>query len=767
MTIRLLDHHLKQTLCCLLFLGLMATTVSPALAGLAKTSNLNLQQISFIPNQGQMEKEVLYYHQGNKNHIFFTKSKIVLLASTEKGTRAVELVPEKMLSQCQISGTDPLPGRISYLKGDPSRWRSDLPTYGSVVYQNAWPGIDLKFYATDNQLEYDLIVAPGADPSVARFTVDGGDRLEVGLQGELIVSGQGEPLLVQKRPIAYQELDGLRQEVASWLAVDGSSFSLAVAQYDRTRPLVIDPLVFSVFVGGTGNESIHDLAINSQGYIYIVGNTTSADYPVTLPAADEAYSAQNDCVITRITPDGSSIDRSTYLGGDQGDLCRAIAIRSDGEVIVAGYTKGGTFPIPTSGPTVPDKTHNGLYDMVVARLPYDLTSMRWATYLGGADDEYLLDLALDASNNIYVVGVTKSDDFPTVNAHQGSLNGDQDGVIVRLDDNYPTQVTVNFSTYLGGSEDVCAEDYGDRIQSVAVSDDAIYVGGYTCSTDFPTMGHNPKTIMGMYHDGFYGRLSLTGTPQFLSYLGGTSTEWETQVALSPDGDYFVLAGRTFSSNFFDYGFSDVPGYDKTYNNDDFFVVGLRTARVLTSSGWQYRASPLFATYLGGSDKEDYPQIAIGADGSIFVGGTTESTDFPVKKAVYGTINGAQDMFVTKLSADASTLEWSTYLGGTGSDFLYALAVDQSGAVIGGGRSNSAFPTANGGPGLDQYHGGSDDAVLFKLLPRDSSLVDAIRYLQVVAGLQPEGISVLTDDINGDGNIGLEEAINALKELGFQ
>ena len=714
MTIRNFKKSFKNLSCFFMFTAFMAVSASPALGGLPEAANLNLNQLSFIPNQGQIDQEVLFYHQGTRNHIFFTKTKVALLTSTEEGTRAVELIPEQIQEQCRVVGAERLAGRVTYLKGDPSQWKKDLPTYSGVVYQGVWPGIDLKFYAVGSQLEYDLMVAPGADPKAIHFALNGGARLEIGPQGELIVSVDGQTLLVQKKPVAYQEFEGSRREVEARYVVNDSSYGLVVADYDPARPLVIDPLLFSMYVGGTNGDRVYALAVDAQGYIYTAGSSSSTDYPLTTGLRPHAGGA--DCVITKFAPDGGSIDRSTYLGGDGAELCNSIAIRTDGEVVVAGHTEGGTFPVSSSG--VPDSTHNGAYDIFVARLSNDLSSLRWAAYVGGADNDYGKDLDLDAADNVYLIGKSASTDFPTTGgAYQTSLTGSNDAVIFRLDDNYPVNVTLNFSTYLGGSNDLDTANGYDDGTAIAVSNNAVYVAGTTCSSDFPTKGCLPDTTTDWY-DAFYGRLSLTGACQFMSLLGGneSGTEKACDLALSPAGDYFVLVGTTLSSNF-----PGLDGYDTSYNGvGDAFVAGINIAYQNIPCG-DYAATRLFTTLLGGSGVDYEPKVAIGDDGSIYVGGSTTSTDFPVKKAVDPTFNGTpRDIYVTKLSADASALLWSTYLGGSSDDYLYGLAVDLSGAVIGGGYTNSEdFPVANPAEGLGEHHG-QDDGVLFKLTPKVAS-----------------------------------------------
>ena len=708
MAIGIFNKSFKNLSWFFMFTAFMAVTASPALGGLPEAANLNLNQISFIPNQGQIDQEVLFYHQGPRNHIFFTKTKMALLSSTEEGTRAVELIPQKMQDQCRVVGAERLAGRVTYLKGDPSQWKKDLPTYAGVVYQDVWPGIDLKFYAVGSQVEYDLMVAPGADPKAIQFALGGGERLELGPQGELIVSVDGQPLVVQKKPVAYQELDGMRREVEARFVLGDSSYGLNVADYDRTRPLVIDPLVFSMFVGGTGDDSLFGLVIDPDGYIYVAGSSRSSDYPVT---ASRPYGGSSDCVITRFAPDGQSIAHSTYLGGDKEDGCGRIAIRSDREVIVAGYSQGGTFPVSASG--VYDSTHGGgdNSDIFVARLSYDLNTLRWATYVGGYEKDMYSGLDLDGSDNIYVIGYTLSygtAPFPTTaGAYQTALNGWRDVVVFRLKND---GTALDFSTYLGGSDGDYSLSQGDIGGGIAVTGNAVYIMGTAYSADFPTEGFNPDASLGGASDIFYGRLTLTGTPLLLSLLGGSSKEVAYGLALAPAGDYFVLTGYTWSSDF-----PNLDGYDTSPNGQtDAFVAGIKIFN--NAFGWVDTSQ--FATLLGGGNNDSGQAVAIGDDGTIFVGGNTASSNFPVKKAVDTSFNGgAYDLFITKLSADASALLWSTYLGGSDMDYFTALAIDQSGAAIGIGYTGSDdFPVAKYPNNMGEFNG-VDDGFLFKLTPK--------------------------------------------------
>lgn len=689
------------------------------------------RQISFIPNHGQLAKEIRFYHQQRHNRIFFSEDRVTVYSSFDKETRSVNLIPEQTTEKATITGIEQLPGQVNYLKGDPTRWHRNLPTYSAVVYENLWPGIDLKFYGNHNQLEYDLLVAPGADPALPRFRLGQGEQLSIGKQGELIIAVDGQPLLVQHKPVAHQDIDGKRKEIEASFVVSGSSYGLTVAAYDRTRPLVIDPLLFSFYLGGSTRDILEDLAIDAQGYIYTVGSSSSTDYPtLTALPGGTVNAGDGDCVITRVSPDGGTIDRSTYLGGDANDGCMAIAIRSDGEILVTGFSGGGSFPVSASG--VYDSTHGGndKADIFVARLPYDLSSLRWATYIGGGAMDIPDDIALDADNNIFIIGYTQSGGsapFPTTaGAFQDTLVGWQDAVLFRLNN---SGSALDFSTYIGGSDGNINDYLGDYGKTLAVTADGIMVAGTTSGSDFPVQGFwiTPPSLKG-YRDGFFGRFTPTGTCQYLSLLGGTGSDVVDDLAVAPDGAYFVLTGWTNSEDF-----PNLTGYDTSHNGlSDAFVAGLRISSFSIGGQTHYQASPRFASLLGGDGNDSGSKVAVGTDGSIYLAGESGSVNFPVQRAIDASFNGGlSDIFVTKLSANAAALQWSTYLGGGEYDSLRGMAIDATGAVIGCGKSGSDdFPMLNP-PNACGTPQGSDDGILFKLTPANTATAALMAPMQLL------------------------------------
>ncbi|MCK4462592.1 MAG: SBBP repeat-containing protein, partial [candidate division Zixibacteria bacterium] len=333
---------------------------------------------------------------------------------------------------------------------------------------------------------------------------------------------------------------------------------------------------------------------------------------------------------------------------------------------VTGST--GSTDFPTLNPYQTD--HGGYYyDAFVTKLSSSGNSLVYSTYLGGSNYDWGFGIAVDGSGSAHVTGQTRSTDFPTLNPYQTNNGGGYNDVFVtKLSSSGNSLV---YSTYLGGSG-------GDEGWSIAVdSSGSAYLTGNTYSTDFPTL-NSYQTYQGNI-DAFVTKLSISGNSLLYStYLGGSSVDSGMSIAVDGSGSAYVT-GSTGSTDF-----PTLNPYQNDQGGDDVFVTKL------SSLG----NSLLYSTYLGGSSLDRVKSIAVDSSGSAYLTGYTGSTDFPTLYP-YQTDQGGEDVFVTKLSSSGNSLIYSTYLGGSGYDWGYGIAVDDSGsAYVTGSTGSTDFPTLN-------------------------------------------------------------------------
>jgi hypothetical protein len=446
---------------------------------------------------------------------------------------------------------------------------------------------------------------------------------------------------------------------------------------------VIDPILQSTYIGGSGSDGAYALAIHpTTGDVYVAGVTNSTNFPRTSGGA-QAINADNgyqwDAFVARLNSSLTQILQATYLGGSGEDRANALAISSTGDVYVAGETASDNFPGTSGGAQA--GYGGGLSDAFVARLNSSLTQILQATYLGGGGRDYATALAISSTGDVYVAGYTISVDFPnTSGGAQASNRGSLDAFVARLNSSL-TQILQ--ATYLGGSRD----DYANALAIHPTTGD-VYVAGYTVSTDFPRTSGGAQASNNGSSDAFVARLNSNLT-QILqaTYLGGSNGDYAYALAIHPTtGDVYV-AGYTVSTDF-----PRTSGGAQASNNgsSDAFVARLNSnlTQILQS------------TYLGGSGSDYAYALAIHPiTGEVYVAGYTWSTNFP--KATGGaqaSFGGRNDAFVARLNSSLTQILQSTYLGGSGNDDAYALAIHPTtGEVYVAGETWSTnFPKATGG-----------------------------------------------------------------------
>jgi hypothetical protein len=694
--------------------------------------------------------------------------------------------------------------KVSYFKGnDPSKWKTNIATYEVVTLGEVYDGIELKLKAHGNNVEKLLYVKPGADPNQIKISLSGlqpsenppplspsvrgtggcpppagaggglGARhgLEASLpvrvstqtgglgvndHGELVAETELGPVKFTK-PVAYQEIDGKRVDVAveysiqnpedvGWVKqsapnknglnqsngleasgkrqiISGekgmgrkgkhlaanlkpptsnpksaivrlsnhdevqnpkSEYGFKVASYDKTKELVIDPLLASTFLGN-GGDTGYSIAIDSGGNIYVAGFTYSIGFPITAGAYNTNNNGGEDVFVSKLNGDLTSLLASTYLGGQSSDSPRvtsALAIDSSGNLYVAGLTYSPDFP---TTPGAFDTSFNGDNDTFVSKLNGNLTNLLASTFLGGSDFEEFGAIAIDPGGNIYVSGRTFSSNFPiSAGAYDIFYNNGGDAFISRLNGDLTNLLA---STYLGGG-------YDDICYSIAiVSNENLYIAGYTYSEDFPTTAGAYDTsfnsVDSSYPDVFISKINGDLTNLLSStYLGGSLSD----VAIifpGSNGDVYVV-GTTLSSNF-----PTTPGaYDTSYNGGDYDI------DIFLSRLSGDLTSLIASTYLGGSSLDTFYAIgamAMDSYSNVYVFGVTSSPDFPTTPGAFDTsFNGDIDTFVSKFNGNLTNLLASTYLGGTSRDEAYGMTRDSDGNVyVFGTTSSSNFPTTPG------------------------------------------------------------------------
>jgi hypothetical protein len=594
--------------------------------------------------------------------------------------------------------------RVNFFKGnDPSKWIGNIPTSQAVLYKNLYKNIDLKVYGIEKQIEYDWIVKPGGDPENIRFEYKNVKKPHIDKEGNLVITTKfGE--LIHKRPVSYQR-EGVGADLrvcppdtinekrtavnATFKQISKNIYGFKVAQYDKNKALIIDPvvLVYSTYLGGGSNDYGYRIAVDGSGYTYVTGYTDSTDFPTLNQYQTDPTDTAADIFVTKLdtTQSGSSsLLYSTYLGGANGDIGFGITVDSSGNAYVTGYTDSTDFPTLNQYQTDPTDTAADVFVTKLDTTQSGTSCLLYSTYLGGDSYDRGYGIAVDNSGYTFVTGQTGSTDFPTLGQYQSYLGGG-DVFVTKLDTTQSGTNSLLYSTYLGGS----SYEVGNCI---AVDGDGnAYVTGYTAGPDFPTLSYY-QADQGS-DDVFVTRLDTTqsGTASLLysTYLGGAGGDIGFGITVDSSGNAYVT-GWTKSTNFpiLNQYMSD-PGDSF---NEDAFVAKLDT----TQSG---TTSLLYSTYLGGNSGDFGYGIALDSSGNAYVTGYTDSADFPTLNQ-YQTdpTDTAADVFVTKLDTTQSgstSLLYSTYLGGNSGDSGYGIALDSSGnAYVAGITESTDFPTLN-------------------------------------------------------------------------
>ena len=662
----------------------------------------------FTENQGQIENpDVRFVYSGSDCSIGFLDWGFMLKISDEENETSIVQVTLKEANTVEPSGKEELDHRSNYFLGnDSSQWRSNIRNYQKVIYKKCYDGIDLVFYTTKEGVKYDLIVFPGGNPDDILFSYEGADDLFTDNEGNLhIECPSGE--LIEKAPYSYQT-DGMNNEkvkVASWYAIENDIVSFNFGKYDPTLPLIIDPLIFSTFVGGCSDDYAVEITHDAVNNIYVAGSTNSPDFPTTAGCYDVSYNGDDrDIVVVKLSPDGSELLYSTFIGGTSNEFSNGIAIDNINCLYVSGHTNSSDFP---TTPGCYDDSYNGDRDALVFKLNSEGTNLLYSTFVGGIGQDYESQIILDSENNAYVSGITNSPDFPTtLMAYDRTYNGGEnygDVFVFKLNSDGSD---LDFSTFVGGSMD----EWWDG-SLIIDSQRNIYVTGASSSPDFPTTWNTFDQIYnGGATDVFVFKLNSEGSNLiFSTFIGGDDWDRGWRIALDSEENAYVT-GWTYSDNF-----PTTSGcYDDSLNGSmDIFICKFN----------QDGSELLISTLLGGTS-EGHSQIAVDSQDNVFIS-SSAGDDFPVTHGCYDdSHNGAMDVVVCKLSSDLSELLYSTYIGGNQTDRGYSISlISEDNVYVTGFTDSSDFPTTSGCYD-DTYNSGNDIFVLRLGLVNNDDTIDS-------------------------------------------
>jgi hypothetical protein len=680
--------------------------------------------LSFEANRGQTDAQVKFLSRGPGYTLFLTPGEAVLAVRKGHGKPSKRLhkaavtpdhPPETTTTVLRmqlvganpaprIVGLDALPGKSNYFIGnDPQKWQTNVPHYARIAYEGVYPGIDLVYHGLQRQLEYDLIVAPGADPKAIALSFQGADRVQIDAKGDLVLHTPGG-LIRQNKPLVYQEVDGDRQELRGGYVLNNKNrVGFDIAAYDASKPLVIDPVLsYSTYLGGSGNEWGLDIDVDNQRNIYVTGETGSDDFP---PGNEGEGSFDGDLTtfVTKLNGEGSALLYTTYLGATGGGADPSIAVDASGNAYVSGFADASTaFPITSNA--FQQNFSGGGWDAFVAKLDQS-GALDYATYLGGSGGDGAYGIAVDAVGDAYVSGWTESFDFPTTSeAFEPKPFGSRGAFVAKLDAEASGDQSLIYSTYLGGTGDAA----GDIAVDVTGS---AYVIGSTDIASFPTTVNAFQQEFGDKFDVFVVKLTPAGDDVVYStFLGGDRSEFDGDIAANCDtesGCTAYVTGFTQSANFpTTEGALQEALAGKNCSNcpSDAFVTKLNAAG----------NALVYSTYLGGREGDTGYGIAIDSDGNAYVTGSTQSSrDFPSKNPFQRRFGGGpNDAFVAKLNDAGNALVYSSYLGGRGSEVGLGVAVDSAGdAYVTGSTNSTNFPTENA---FQDTFGGSADALVTKV-----------------------------------------------------
>ena len=648
--------------------------------------------LRFEENRGQWDASVRFTARSAGADLQLTARGPAFLV----GSSRVEIALVHASPSPVIEPLDQLPATTNYMVGARSQWHTGIANYSRVRYHSVYPGIDVVYYGNQNQLEYDFVLAPGANPDAIRLHFRGDVQVSLTPDGDLALRSDGAQVL-QKAPVIHQDNRPIR---GRYTLLAHNQIGFRLDRYDRTRPLVIDPiLVYCAYMGSSGNDRITAMKMGPNGRLYITGYTPNGEIPAIEGAYNTLNAGRTDIFLAIIdTTDGNfTLKYFSYLGGADNDVPSALEVDSSGVAYLAGYTLSINFPMAgTSYQTTASSTGTKGFVATIDPSIAGGDSLTYSTYLGGTDGSTSINgMALDPAGFIYLIGNTRATDFPyTDSAYAKTLYGTQDAFLTKLDRN---SVSLPYSTYLGG-------ELTDEGRSIAVGTDGkVYFGITTTSTKFPLEGPGDRPTVNPGVHIVIGMMDMTKSIEaslvYSTYFGGSDNDEVRKITLDAKNNV-ILTGFTLSHDF--PTTSDAVQY-KAVGNTDVFV------SIVNPNDPAHFL--VYSTYFGGTHGEVAYDVKPDGAGNIYFTGYTLSPDLYTVGALNGW-GGGIDVFVAAVTPGKpghSGILFCTYLGASGTYVGNALVLGADGSIYVGGYGNIGMPITRGG-----YSGGVADGFLVVL-----------------------------------------------------
>lgn len=667
----------------------------------AKQKLNNLNQQYFIENKGQWPNEVLYLTQMSGLNTWIT-TKGIQLEFYKKEINKENVPKIDDCSKLEIIDYKCFGQRVNYVlvncnsrvvaKGEmrksayknflvgnvQNKYATNVALYGQVIVKDIYDGIDIRYYFENNFLKYDFIVHPWADANQIQINIVGSDKTYLNTKGELVLTTLfGE--IQNANLFCYQQED--KRKVEGNFTNKSGNWSFDLETYNKSQTLIIDPLIYATYIGGSHYDEAHSIAVDASNNVYVSGFTYSSDFDITAGAFQSSIAGDWDIFVSKLNADGTDLIYSTYIGGSGSDFAVSNAVDANNNLYITGYTTSTNY-ITTAGAF--QTINNGGVDGFITKLNASGTALIYSTYIGGNNGDYSRAIAIDTSNNAYITGNTNSNNFVTSNgAFQNGYNGLDDIFVCKLNESGNALI---YSSYIGTFNN----EYGS---SIAIDNSGnAYITGWAHFGFITTPGAFQSTIGGG-SDAIVVKLNSLGTALIYStFIGGSGADAGFDIALDSSNNAYIT-GDTESSNFIVSPTAFQNNHQGGYT--DAFVTKINALG----------NAIIYSTYLGGNGDDTAHSIAVDSNENTYITGRTESTNFDISIGAFQSTKAAgRDVFASKLNTTGSALLYSSYIGGNNNDVGLSLALDSSANAYLTGltwsadlyTSTGAFQTGNAG-----------------------------------------------------------------------